>query len=69
MSSVHAGWNAVAYNPEDGRLIGTEYALASLVATHVDSLLHRVMARVGSKLSADELQTMVRVIQTARGYR
>jgi len=50
-------------------LIGTKYALASLVATHGDSLLHRVMARVGSKLSADELQTMVRLIQTARSYR
>jgi HEAT repeat protein len=47
----------------------TKYALAGLVAYHGDSFLHRVMARVGGKLSVDELQSLVRLIQTARGYR
>jgi hypothetical protein len=37
------------------------------VAYHGDSLLHRVMARAGAKVSADELQSMIRLIQAARG--
>jgi HEAT repeat protein len=45
----------------------TKYALAALVAYHGDSLLHRVMARAGAKVSADELQSMIRLIQAAHG--
>jgi HEAT repeat protein len=47
----------------------TRYAIAGLVAAHGESLLHRVMARAAGKLSADELQAMVRLIQSARGLR
>jgi hypothetical protein len=47
----------------------TRYALAALVATHGDTVLHRVIARVGGKVSIEELQGMVRLIQSARGVR
>jgi HEAT repeat protein len=47
----------------------TRYALAALVAHHGDGVLHRVIARTAGKLSVDDLQAMVRLIQSARGLR
>ena len=45
----------------------TRYALAYLVVQQGDAMLHRVMARVGPRLSPEDLGTWIRLIQAARG--
>ncbi len=45
------------------------YALAVLVVHHGEGMLHRVVARGGARLSAEDLGSMVRLIQAARGQR
>jgi len=47
----------------------TRYALAYLIVQQGDTMLHRVMARVGAKMTSDDLGSMIRLIQSARGYR
>jgi len=42
----------------------TRYALAAMIVKGGQTTLHRVMARVGSKLSADELHAQIRLIQS-----
>lgn len=43
------------------------YALASLVASTGESGMHRVMARAGDRLAADDFLALVRLVQAARG--
>jgi hypothetical protein len=47
----------------------SRYALAVLVAREGERVLHRLMARAGERLSVEELNAMVRLIQSARGGR
>jgi hypothetical protein len=42
------------------------YALAVLVVDGGEAVLHRVMARVGAKMSADDLHAMIKLIQSVR---
>lgn len=43
------------------------YALAVVISSQGETALHRVMARAGGKLSIDDFQGMVRLIQATRG--
>jgi len=45
----------------------TRYALAFMVVKGGPATLHRVMARVGTRLSVDDLNGLVRLIQTTQG--
>lgn len=45
------------------------YALAVFLVQNGDLALHRVMARISGKLPAEDLQSLIRLVQTARGWR
>jgi len=45
----------------------TRYALAFMIVKGGQATLHRVMARIGTKLSVDDLNGLVRLIQTTQG--
>jgi HEAT repeat protein len=47
----------------------SKYALAVLLVNSDESVLHRVMARIGAKLSPDELTGMIKLIQSVRTSR
>lgn len=44
----------------------TRYALANLLVKTDESTMHRVMARIGAKMSMDDLTAMVKLIQSVR---
>lgn len=45
------------------------YALAVFLVHQGEGALHRVMTRISGKLSTEELQSLIRLVQTARGWR
>ncbi len=45
------------------------YALAVFLAQNGDAALHRVMARVAGKISCEDLQSAVRLVQAAKAWR
>jgi len=47
----------------------TRYALAVFLVQQGEFTLHRVMARIPGKLSSEDLQSMIRLVQSVRGWR
>ena len=48
---------------------GSKYALAVLITAHGNAILHRVMARVGDRVNAEEMHSLVRLVQFGKALR